>query len=58
MAGIARPARRPMMEITTSSSTRVKADLGADNFTNNELALRGWANKVILKMTRKCHIIA
>ncbi len=55
MAGIARPARRPMMEMTTRSSTRVKAHFGADNFTGKHLAVRGRANKRNLKMTRNCH---
>ena len=55
MAGIARPARRPMIEMTTSSSTRVKADFRADNFTGKHLAVRGRANKRNLKMTRNCH---
>lgn len=55
MAGIARPASRPMIEMTTSSSTRVKADFGANNFTGKHLAVRDETNEKNLEMTPNCH---
>jgi len=55
MAGIAKPARRPMIEMTTSSSTRVKADFWADNFTGKHLAVRDGTNEKNLEMTLNCH---
>ena len=43
------------MEMTTRSSTRVKADAGAEDFTEKYLAGRGRANKRNPEMTRNCH---